>query len=1126
MTASVAIVLLLALAGGAQAQRALTLEERIACRERVENVYWAHRIWPQENKTPKPVREMVVPRSVIAARVEESLRYEAAIEELWKKPLSQDVIQSELDRQAQNTRDPQMLRDLWAALDYDPYLIAECLVRPELAERRIKEWYANDRGLHAETRARAEREIASSATIDDLRGRTGGVQEVEWVMDEERKVNERTSGVVALALDDWERMTTELAAALAPRPLRNSALHRAAIQAPVPKSSALPLHTLSALREDGERFYVQSLRSRAAGNLHVVTVSWPKVDFARWWSDQRRNVSPASPRPAKYVLTIQPAGSSCVDNTWTAPPALTPTAPRARAYHTAIWTGSEMIVWGGLDNYGQDPYFNSGGRYTPATDSWVATNTATAPADRREHTAVWTGSEMIVWGGFGSLGYLNSGGRYSPGTDSWVPTDSNAAPVARYGHTAVWTGSEMIVWGGDVASGPLNTGGRYVPGSDSWVATNTSGAPAGHSYYLSTAVWTGTEMIVWGGEDASGYYNDGGRYKPSTDSWTATGSASAPLGRGQHQAVWTGGEMIVWGGWNGSDLDSGGRYSPATDSWSATNASAAPAGRKGHTAIWTGSEMIVWGGYALNLGYLNTGGRYSPGTDSWLATNAGAAPSPRFGQTAVWTGSEMIVWSGSGPAGYTNSGGRYSPGTDSWVATSTGAPLVARSHHTSIWTGSEMIVWGGTDGFGNLNTGGRYTPGTDSWALTGTTRAPAARDLHTAVWTGNEMIVWGGSDGSADLDTGARYSPATDSWLATYTGGAPLGRQQHTAIWTGSEMIVWGGSSYGLALQNGGRYSPATDLWGAATSAVTSPSARYAHSAVWTGSEMIVWGGWDGNTYDNEGGRYTPETDTWSRMSSVPTGRQWHSAVWTGREMIIWGGFNAGSDLNTGASYTPETDGWRETSTVGAPESRFSHTAVWTGSEMIVWGGGKALSTAVLDSGGRYTPGADNWVATDTSAAPESRYRHTAVWTGNAMVVWGGESAGFLNSGASYCALPHPTSFFTVTPCRLFDSRSGPPIASGVETILTVAGHCGIGTGASAVALNLTVVGPSGDGFLTAYPNPGQTPATSTINFRSGQTRANNAVLALAPDGSLQLKFSILANGRAHAVVDVVGFFD
>ena len=61
---------------------------------------------------------------------------------------------------------------------------------------------------------------------------------------------------------------------------------------------------------------------------------------------------------------------------------------------------------------------------------------------------MWTGSEMIVWGGYDGITHLNTGGRYNPGTDSWTATSTTNAPTGRFDHTAVWTGSEMIVWGG------------------------------------------------------------------------------------------------------------------------------------------------------------------------------------------------------------------------------------------------------------------------------------------------------------------------------------------------------------------------------------------------------------------------------------------------------------------------------------------------------------------------------------------------------------------------------------------------------------------------------------------------------------------------------------------------------
>jgi hypothetical protein len=122
-----------------------------------------------------------------------------------------------------------------------------------------------------------------------------------------------------------------------------------------------------------------------------------------------------------------------------------------------------MIVWGGtLD--GTFPHvLNTGGRYIPGTDSWKATSTTNVPDAREYHTAVWTGSQMIVWGGQGfDASYLTTGGRYDPSTDSWTATSTTNVPDSGINHTAIWSGSEMIIWGGfNDNPGYLNTGGRY-----------------------------------------------------------------------------------------------------------------------------------------------------------------------------------------------------------------------------------------------------------------------------------------------------------------------------------------------------------------------------------------------------------------------------------------------------------------------------------------------------------------------------------------------------------------------------------------------------------------------------------------------------------------------------------------
>jgi len=90
--------------------------------------------------------------------------------------------------------------------------------------------------------------------------------------------------------------------------------------------------------------------------------------------------------------------------------------------------------------------------------------------------------------------------------------------------------------------------------------------------------------------------------------------------------------MIVWGGTNGpsSFLNTGGRYDPSTDSWTATSTTNAPADREWHTAVWTGTEMIVWGGRAGVGNDLNTGGKY-------CAAQPGPTPTPTATATPTAT---------------------------------------------------------------------------------------------------------------------------------------------------------------------------------------------------------------------------------------------------------------------------------------------------------------------------------------------------------------------------------------------------------------------------------------------------------------------------------------------------------
>lgn len=327
--------------------------------------------------------------------------------------------------------------------------------------------------------------------------------------------------------------------------------------------------------------------------------------------------------------------------------------------------------------------------------------------------------------------------------------------------------------------------------------------------------------------------------------WTGvTATDNAPENLSEFSSVWTGTEMIVWGG----STIAGGRYDPVLDKWTSTSLINAPSPRMAHSAIWTGTDMIIWGGYLGGTSY-NTGFRYNPDTDTWSPISITNAPSPRYGHTAIWTGTEMIIWGGSsGSGGYAN-GGRYDPTTDTWTTISSISAPAAWIGHTAVWTGAEMIIWGGA-ATTLVNTGGRYNPANDSWTPTNLTNAPSARGGHTSVWTGTEMIVWGGGAGGVFND-GGRYNPASNTWSPLPLVNAPVGRWQHTAVWTGSDMIVWGGRANYFnnwsTFNSGSWYNPSSNTWSTLT-ILNAPIGKYNHGAIWTGKAMIVWGGQDSST--------------------------------------------------------------------------------------------------------------------------------------------------------------------------------------------------------------------------------------------------------------------------------------
>jgi hypothetical protein len=197
-----------------------------------------------------------------------------------------------------------------------------------------------------------------------------------------------------------------------------------------------------------------------------------------------------------------------VTGSWTA--VTTTNAPTGRVGHSATWdsTNSRMYVWGG---YTASGYTNTGAYYNPNTNTWTTMSTTNAPEARAQHNAVWTGTYLIVYGGLsyvsstGTWTLYSDGGYYDPSNNTWGSLSNTNAPSGRYEAAAAWTGTYMLIWGGSGFSTvtdawTFDSNGSYYtpPGTNSWnsamTTTNAPAASTGHAY-----TWDGAHMYITGG---------------------------------------------------------------------------------------------------------------------------------------------------------------------------------------------------------------------------------------------------------------------------------------------------------------------------------------------------------------------------------------------------------------------------------------------------------------------------------------------------------------------------------------------------------------------------------------------------------------------------------------------------
>ena len=289
-------------------------------------------------------------------------------------------------------------------------------------------------------------------------------------------------------------------------------------------------------------------------------------------------------------------------------------------------------------------------------------------------------------------------------------------------------------------------------------------------------VWTGVEMVVWGGFESSdepgaalGYVAHGAAYDPNADGWRLI--PEAPIeGRDRPVAAWTGRELVVWGGYRDGGsrarwLADGAAWDPATDQW--RELPPAPAGTLGTDAVggWTGDRFVVVTS--------TSAASWDPATDAW--TSLEAAPVRQGWRTAAIADGRLVIIAFGDGASAQVEGAVLDPGTGGWTPIDVPLDLLAAGGNV-VAAGDRVVV---------PHSELQLDPVTAEWSAMARCEGAA----NGAAWTGRYLI---GAYGAWDADANA----CRDLPLAPFRKGEETrGREFAVGVWTGDEWITWSGGT-------------------------------------------------------------------------------------------------------------------------------------------------------------------------------------------------------------------------------------------------------------------------------------------------------------------------------------------
>lgn len=586
----------------------MTLEERANYKLKIEEVYQKHRGNGNDFKLPD--------FEFFLKEAEKDIKYTNALELFFNYKIDEEKLQNEINRIVENTKQPEVLKEIFDALENDPEIIAEVYARDVLSERILENLYYNNDKFQKDLRDLVQSEIKKVKYAIDLKNLSG--KYIETTVKVKNKNGLLKKNTIEYDRSEFENFLNFL-----------SKKFNKIEERKFTDRNFLEIGKISKIIEDRENIRVIGILDKGYDYIKICAVYWEKKRFKKWWEEIEDKI-PTYLKLNKGNFKIpQIRTNSCRDDSWYKLPG----PPDERYNSASLLFGNYWIIWGGLSD--DLIPLNTGLKYNITSDSWSEISTTNAPTARKDFMYSSYIQHLYIWGGRDADGnYLNTGARYYSYNDTWqtiVPEGD--VPSGRKGGVFVYSGyvSGLILFGGENASGKLNDLYYYSFITSRWILNNAGNPPSPRSEAKGIVYTSGDDyLLVWGGKDSSDYpLEDGKKFSVGLNQWQAIASAPSGNARYDYSIVLSGDKALIWGGIGSGNnpLNTGLIYNFTSNSWTQMSSSQL-SGRYGHSAVLADSNtMIIWGGTNGQSGYYNDGKKYSISGDSW--TNIAEGPSER-----------------------------------------------------------------------------------------------------------------------------------------------------------------------------------------------------------------------------------------------------------------------------------------------------------------------------------------------------------------------------------------------------------------------------------------------------------------------------------------------------------------